>query len=518
MRIQQNGQSNILLDNIESIEAITPVIYRRRERLLDEELDDGKDIITSKTTMESQTATAIATAMTTTTTIETAKEATEVVTIPQEAIAAIEKIQLKDNIQEEKEKETTNPPAATAAVVVVAATKLLEHTMNRNMEDDNAIVVSGNEKTDNSLEIKMEAHKPSNPINYDNTSKLSGTQSSSISENIDFQETVILRRQQLSRVAEWVQNNTHQMEIEQQQQQQNLNTLNHCDASVTEPHTAFSTFDQLDSVSVEKLSMDSGYKTTPQLQPITNSSQDETIKTSDDSLSPKSDLNNQSPLNFPETANSPKQHEYSTPQTYYRRTSRSGLPVAYTAAQDNQDNSSQCSQILPEQPTCDILNYKYYPNDSDKSRAIKAELHTTTQHVDIAQMEYNVKQFLLKQNEWSMRSTRPTTQVLNSNYNYNNNNNSNNINNNTRQTSIRHIKLFSSSTAGIGPGKGERVRTTLNQHNSNTPMASNHNNNTLNNSHCTTVHTTTGTTATCTNATTATTTNGSMPQRTETNL
>ncbi|TMW52777.1 hypothetical protein DOY81_002111, partial [Sarcophaga bullata] len=506
MRIQQNGQSNILLDNIESIEAITPVIYRRRERLLDEELDDGKDIITSKTTMESQVATATTA---TTTTIETAKEATEVVTIAQEAIAAKEEIQPKDNKQEEKEKEMANPPAA---AVVVAVTKILDHTMNTNVENDDAIVVNGNEKTDNLLEIKMEAHKPSNTINYDNTSKLSGTQSSSISENIDFQETVILRRQQLSRVAEWVQNNTHQMEIEQQQQQQQQ--LNHCDASVTEHHTAFSTFDQLDSVSVEKLSMDSGYKTTPQLQPITNSSQDETIKTSDDSLSPKSDLNNQSPLSFPENANSPKQHDYSTPQTYYRRTSRSGLPVAYTAAQDNQDNSSQCSQILPEQPTCDILNYKYYPNDSDKSRAIKAELHTTTQHVDIAQMEYNVKQFLLKQNEWSMRSTRPTMHVLNSNYN-NNNNNNNSHSNNSRQTSIRHIKLFSSSTAGIGPGKGERVRTTLNQHNSNTPMASNHNS-TLNNGHCTSV-TTTVTTATCTNATT-TTTNGSVPQRTETNL
>lgn len=48
MRIQQNGQSNVLLDNIESIEAVTPIVYTRRERFLDEELDDTKDIITSK--------------------------------------------------------------------------------------------------------------------------------------------------------------------------------------------------------------------------------------------------------------------------------------------------------------------------------------------------------------------------------------------------------------------------------------------------------------------------------------
>lgn len=476
------------------------MIYRRRERLLDEELDDGKDIITSRTTMDSQMAT---------TTIEAAKEAIEVVSLAQEDLVAKEDTQPEYQKQDEKENDSADPPtvivaASASAAVEAEAGKILGSTMNRKAEVDDTIVVNGNEKTDNLLEIKLEAHKRSNPNNYDNTSKLSGTQSSSISENIDLQETVILRRQQLSRVAEWVQNNTHQMEIEQQQQQQqqHLNTLNHhCDASaITEHHNAFSTFDQLDSVSVEKLSTDSGYKTTPQLQPVTNSSQDETIKTSDDSLSPKSDLNNQSPLSFPEQTNSPKQHDYSTPQTYYRRTSRSGLPVAYTAAQDNQDTSSQCSQILPEQPTCDILNYKYYPNDSDKTRAIKAELHTTTQNVDIAQMEYNVKQFLLKQNEWSMRSTRPTTQAS--------------INNNSRQTSIRHIKLFSSSTAGIGPGKGERVRTTLNQHNNMptlaTTTASKHNNNCGIGCHSTTV-----TAAPCT---TTTATNGSMPQRTETNL
>ncbi|KAI8120276.1 Tight junction-associated protein 1 [Lucilia cuprina] len=518
MRIQQNGQSNILLDNIESIEAITPVIYRRRERLLDEELDDNKDIITSKTTRESQQPA-----------IETAKEATETETAGMEELKATD---APEAIKEEPQTECLNVLA----------------TVNPNEE---TILVCGDEKTDNLLEIKMEAVKPSiqttTTTNYDNTSKMSGTQSSSISENIDFQETVILRRQQLSRVAEWVQNNTQQMEMEQQQQeqqQQHLNSLNHCDSSVTDHQSSFSTLDQLDSVSVEKLSMDSGYKTTPQLQPITNSSQDETIKTSDDSLSPKSDLNNQSPLNFPPNSNSninsPKQEQtdntqiFSTAQTYYRRTSRSGLPVAYTAtaaaaaaSQDAQDSSSQCSQIIPEQPTCDILNYKYYPNDSDKTRAIKAELHTTTQSVDIAQMEYNVKQFLLKQNEWSMRSTTRTQPITN---------NQQTGASNSRHSSIRHIKLFtSSSTAGLGPGKGERVRTTISQHN-NTTVPSNITNTTAAASSVSTtalgictkfndlkVSSTTSSNNSCLNnnhtiTTTTTNANGSMPQRTETNL
>ncbi|XP_065362204.1 uncharacterized protein DDB_G0288805 isoform X2 [Calliphora vicina] len=503
MRIQQNGQSNILLDNIESIEALTPVIYRRRERLLDEELEDGKDIITSKSTRETQA------------TIETAKEAIE--TEP-----ASDDLKPMDAATIKEENETD------CAIVIADS------------NPNETILVCGDEKTDSLLEIKMEAVvKPclqtTTATYYDNTSKMSGTQSSSISETIDFQETVILRRQQLSRVAEWVQNNTQQMEMEQQQQQQHLSTLNHCDSSGTDHQSSFSTLDQLDSVSVEKLSMDSGYKTTPQLQPITNSSQDETIKTSDDSLSPKSDLNNQSPLNFPQNpsnTDSPQQEQtdstqiYNTPQTYYRRTSRSGLPVAYTAALDAQDSSSQCSQIIPEQPTCDILNYKYYPNDSDKTRAIKAELHTTTQNVDIAQMEYNVKQFLLKQNEWSMRSTRSQNPITNSNQMTT----ASAVPTN-RHTSIRHIKLFSSSTAGIGPGKGERVRTTINQQIASTvpsnitnlaaiasttdglgnctkfndlkvSSAASNNNSSLNNNH----------------TITTTTSHGSMPQRTETNL
>ncbi|KAH8379307.1 hypothetical protein KR009_004134, partial [Drosophila setifemur] len=357
MRIQQNGQSNILLDNLESIETYTPVIYKRRERLLDEELNDGKDIITSK---ESNAAAAV---------------------------------------------EAWQGSAAPHENVVLQP--VLEPQVEASQEGDKA-------------EIKPADTVATNPVT--NSPKHSAN-SSSISDVIDYQESVLLRRQQLSRVAEWVQHNTQQ--LEQRNLQQPATTSD--STSGTERQSSYSTLDRMDSISIEKLSMDSGYKTTP--QQLTNGYPE---KSTEDSLSPKTDITSNS---LPENSAGvePKKAEMCT--TYYRRTTRSGLPVAYTTTTtaagagaaaaapaaaaaaggsgetlrtptgESVSSGSDFPLISPEQPTCDILNYKYYPNDTDKTRSVQAELHTTIQNVDIAQMEYNVKQFLLKQNEWSMNGS-----------------------------------------------------------------------------------------------------------------
>ncbi|XP_017071257.1 ras guanine nucleotide exchange factor B isoform X2 [Drosophila eugracilis] len=333
MRIQQNGQSNILLDNLESIETYTPVIYKRREKLLDEELNDGKDIITSK---ESNAQSAVEAWQGPAAPHENV--ALQPVLEPQVEIPEVEQAEIKPGVS------TTNPGVNSP-----------KHSAN----------------------------------------------SSSISDAIDYQESVLLRRQQLSRVAEWVQHNTQQLEQRSLQQAPPTSDSN----SGTERQSSYSTLDRMDSISIEKLSMDSGYKTTP--QQLTNGYPE---KSTEDSLSPKTDItSNSMPENPSGSAVPPKKMEMCT--TYYRRTTRSGLPVAYTTISGGQDDSSPPGEstssgsealICPEQPTCDILNYKYYPNDTDKTRSVQAELHTTTQNVDIAQMEYNVKQFLLKQNEWSM--------------------------------------------------------------------------------------------------------------------
>ncbi|KPU78307.1 uncharacterized protein Dana_GF24213, isoform F [Drosophila ananassae] len=359
MRIQQNGQSNILLDNLESVETYTPVIYKRRERLLDEELNDGKDIITSK---ESNAAATV--------------EAWQGPAAPHENVAL--------------------QPVLEPQVEAQQQLQLQQQQQQQQQQQHQDVEAE-----------KPTAGDPPASTNPGVNSPKHSANSSSISDVIDYQESVLLRRQQLSRVAEWVQHNTQQLEQRNLQQPPAPSDSN----SGTERQSSYSTLDRMDSISIEKLSMDSGYKTTP--QQLTNGYPE---KSTEDSLSPKTDITSNSlpenPAGLVASAPiaEPKKTELCT--TYYRRTTRSGLPVAYTtvaatpseipAGGESSMSSGSEPLILPEQPTCDILNYKYYPNDTDKTRSVQAELHTTTQNVDIAQMEYNVKQFLLKQNEWSM--------------------------------------------------------------------------------------------------------------------
>ncbi|XP_023173981.2 uncharacterized protein LOC111601566 isoform X2 [Drosophila hydei] len=402
MRIQQNGQSNILLDNLESIETHVPVIYKRRERLLDEELNDGKDIITSK---ESNAAAAV--------------DAWQASAMPHENVALQPVLEPQVELKETEKGSQLEGQPLPAAVGSGAAGDAANQTVTAAAAAAAAAGASA-----------AAAGSPKHSAN-----------SSSLSDAIDYQESVLLRRQQLNRVAEWVQHNTQQLEQRALQQP----TLPSDSNSGTERQSSYSTLDRMDSISIEKLSVDSGYKTTP--QQLTNGYAD-AGKSTEDSLSPKTDITSNS-LPEPTTTSQAavaaatvvtKKAELCT--TYYRRTTRSGLPVAYTTTMmtaatpvDSQGCSSSGSPALqcPEQPTCDILNYKYYPNDTDKTRSVQAELHTTTQHVDIAQMEYNVKQFLLKQNEWSMRAEGAAAAGA------------------SGARLLRHTRV-------MGPGVGERVR------------------------------------------------------------
>ncbi|XP_037932137.1 uncharacterized protein DDB_G0288805-like [Teleopsis dalmanni] len=516
MRIQQNGQSNILLDNIESMEAVTPIIYRRRERLLDEELDDTKDIITSNSTRclpnvdkldliesvekcsNSGTGEILdpICALSVTNDLSTS-ECKAIMCNNNEVIhvagcngetkggGLLDEINspslIVTNVDSQIEQKTGKTDIEMykdikSNLSTDKCAELKQEIGLANLVDLTSELQQQLDKTSSSFEILQNEPSSKNSLN-----SKSCTQSSSVSDVIDFQESVILRRQQLSRVAEWVQNNTQQLE----QQQQVINAMNHCDSSGTDRQSSFSTIDQLDSVSMEKLSMDSGYKTTPQPQTngYSDNQQDETNKSTEDSLSPKTEpVNNHTninnninkmqqtpPLQYQQQQQQQQQPLINTAHTFYRRTTRSGLPVAYTTSDLITHNGSTCNSntpTLPEQPTCDILNYKYYPSETDKTRAIKAELHTTTQNVDIAQMEYNVKQFLLKQNEWSMHCSRTnnsnsTGTIVSTGSQLHSNGNIGLATTQKLQTTgknLRHMKLFSG--AGIGPGVGERVRVT----------------------------------------------------------
>ncbi|XP_067643539.1 serine-rich adhesin for platelets [Eurosta solidaginis] len=623
MRIQQNGQSNILLDNIESMEAVTPIIYKRRERLLDEELDDTKDIITSPASNSGNAAHIAAVGIAERSHLGGEEKLIDgLISIQMDSVennAGLEEERIEneqnyermDNVvlkncvdnngtreadslngcvggevSKENENSTVNlVPTEQAAELIDlletnntaaesrngdmhlasdSATIGMENNFDRQTVSNQKMsvkqqtstpdlaltqtgtttaVATTNSTTSNKMRSETRENvapsmqhtqkmklATSNHNQYalqiesdSKTSHNSKSYTSSISDAIDFQESIILRRQQLNRVAEWVQNNTQQLEqqqaqqaqrVQQQQQQEAHNSsTNQCDSTGgTDQQSTFSTLDQLDSVSIEKLSMDSGYKTTP--QPHTNGYHQPTLhdanKSTEDSLSPKTDTS--SSLNNNTNANNNNSNSYKnstaydqyeqqcitktnvmqvcpTNTTYFRRTTRSGLPVAYTTPDPNNTNTcnaelsalannynnsnintSTCSSTtptLPEPPTCDILNYKYYPSETDKTHAISAELHTTTQHVDIAQMEYNVKQFLLKQNEWSMRASAASSCRGRSGFRATASSNLSSANSQMTVSSqrarlgtaktLRHLKLFSG--VGVGPGLGARVQT-----------------------------------------------------------
>uniref|UniRef100_A0A1B0CK95 Uncharacterized protein n=1 Tax=Lutzomyia longipalpis TaxID=7200 RepID=A0A1B0CK95_LUTLO len=117
----QNGSTNILLDGAEA--SVVPVVYTRRSRFLDEELDDTKEVITT-----------------------------------QEGTCDTAKISM--------------------------------------------VMANGN-KTDS--EKCLEVAQGEDGKDIKKSMKSTGTQSSSVSSDTEMQETVLLRRQQLTRVAEWVQ-------------------------------------------------------------------------------------------------------------------------------------------------------------------------------------------------------------------------------------------------------------------------------------------------------------------------
>ncbi|XP_035910680.1 uncharacterized protein LOC118511557 isoform X2 [Anopheles stephensi] len=239
----QNGSSNILLDNLvdDSLEGLdskppTPVMYTRRAKFLDEELllDDDPSIGLNGAIK--------------TTNLPTATSSCD--SIPP---AGFNKAMVSPNKSSLTGGGAAGPGGAGGAgpgVTGDAGTdghgNLISGTINRvdegggggateegadpggskqvcNMStttsphSSDRLCTIGEEVSNLLINTKLSATglaKPRLDINVnklegiDVTSKKSCTQSSSISSEIDIQESAILRRQQLSRVAEWVQNNS----------------------------------------------------------------------------------------------------------------------------------------------------------------------------------------------------------------------------------------------------------------------------------------------------------------------
>lgn len=422
------------MDNIDCLETTKPIVYKRRSKLLDEELDDTKDIITSESSTpfklpellqghNAQTSNTETVSISKNSTEETESERKE---LPKPDIC----VNLFDN------KEINSTVENIGQNTINLQNDMLLVDVTEKQQEQKQSVANKEELTDIKTDL-IEIEK-SKEVIYATVNKCPKNISESLSivaarsEVIELHDDAILRRQQLNRVAEWVQNNTQQ--LEKQPKVINNSCSSHTPDALTiidNNSASYCLLDNMDAVSIEKLSLDSGYKTTPQ------ATIDATNKSTEDSLSPKTDtasLNNNIECNQ-------RQFENSSVLTSYRRTTRSGLPVAVVDAEPNQNS---------EQPSCDILNYKYYPSENDKTHAVHAELHTTTQNVDIAQMEYNVKQFLLKQNEWSIHCNN--NKLSSATTAHKSFTTSNQL---KQQNANKPLKLFTSLS---GPGMGERIR------------------------------------------------------------
>lgn len=300
----QNGSNNILLDNIES--TTSPIIYTRRSRFLDDELDETKDVITSNCD------------------IPTATSISMVMPLGQ-SVSLIDQSIKGSNIDPDHTVASANIPKKTDLFI-------------SNAKDSNPVDHIGT--------VRHHQHQQQQPnhrldkieseiILSKNVNKISAQ-----STELDMQESAFLRRQQLTRVAEWVQNN----------QLENI-----------EPISSQS--------SMDAASIDSGYKTK-----VNNN------------------LIDTPPIIALDDGNC--QH----------MTNNGNI-----ASDDVQQMESNFAQL-----NNNLINLNDNNNGLD-SRSSSSNVNVTANiqsnggcvhnnqnaQLDLAQMEYNVKQFLLKQNEWS---------------------------------------------------------------------------------------------------------------------
>uniref|UniRef100_T1GPG3 Uncharacterized protein n=1 Tax=Megaselia scalaris TaxID=36166 RepID=T1GPG3_MEGSC len=305
--------------------APTPIIYKRRERFLDEELDDTKDVITSSSTTP--------------------------FTPTSQSCNILDSISVKDedtncikNIDENMSKTDSEKLREIAAADKQQQQQQNQQPQLQSIESDRKLTNSFLEQQYKNF-VTSEQHQQllKASFNYDilnfnesicknSVNSKSCTQSSSTSEAIDFEETALLRRQQLNRVAEWVENNS---KIEEQEQNLKNLTLGLQDVNAN-PQT---------------------------LNGIISGHIKQTLPNGVRLLT----------SNFKRTP----YHHSKQPQ--------------------------QLQPKLSDEP--DIAQTNVILNCKEEDLSSSETQHQEKPDIDLAQMEYNVKQFLLKQNEWSIRSS-----------------------------------------------------------------------------------------------------------------
>lgn len=375
------------MDNIES--ELSPVIYTRRSRFLDEELDETKDIITStgghcidsigiippksspslygdnKTDYEKYREVNLT---------EQIGGGGGSVILPLSAVAAASAAsdKRKDLLSGSSMSISTTNNDHNSPAIILDAT------------GNTSSILLGAGGGGGKLQLnRLDKLESETTISSRNANK-SCTQSSSISSEPDIQESALLRRQQLTRVAEWVQNN-------------------HLDNIIGGPISSQSASSSMDAGSI-----DSGYKTKVNnnncsndlmllVTPQTHQQNDIIVANYDNATT----LSNKHQVIISSLSDDNKLVGNSVV----------GDGVTFEGGNNfaqNINNNNFIQAVVDKRFVDTISNgnniYNEGQNENFGSSGVAVGGGSEAQ-IDFAQMEYNVKQFLLKQNEWSINSS-----------------------------------------------------------------------------------------------------------------
>lgn len=320
----QNGSNNILLDNAQG--EVRPVIYTRRTRLLDEELDDEKDITTGNIPINSASS---------------------------QLSILMSSNSNQSNVGGDAPPMSLNKTDSEKFSEIKDSIILNNNNNNNLINTDNKLII--NKRYDNVLPSGVggiNVGSGGGGIGVGDLSKNSGTQSSSISSEIDHAESVMLRRQQLTRVAEWVQNSSKLVTTTDIVKPNETNIL---DSSCLIGNTKVN-----DSI---------------------NNNKNNNINQLDSNAINAQLITNQGCASM----------MYKQNMINNGSNNNNNTLISQDFAQVNNLVDIGDDEMVPLH---DILNNNQQGMNGEK--------------LDLAQMEYNVKQFLLKQNEWSINK-QPNT-------------------------------------------------------------------------------------------------------------
>lgn len=415
----QNGSSNILLDNlqddvieecVDSKQSAAPVIYTRRAKFLDEELllDDDPSIGLNGAIKTTSLPTAISSINDSS---SGSKQVPVIASVPNGVI--------------------TSAPVGTVGNNATEGINNDGHmSTTTSLNSSDRLCTIGEEINNLLLNTKIVTsvvpNKPRPDINVnklegiDMNSKKSCTQSSSISSEIDIQETAMLRRQQLSRVAEWVQNNSKIANPENLSNTESDNE-NLTLASATSLTLADSINNNNNNAQGVATAVDSKDSFTHETKLVASDMKISHSNSSNGMAQPPRSDNIHSNSNSYKNNHiivSSSNNIFAQPCSKATIRGHTSLKAAIASNVSQLDYNSNSysnyntkmvgSRAIHADSKLSLLECSRQQSDDSSTAVAESQLRQhmggdqdDSHSVDLAQMEYNVKQFLLKQNEWS---------------------------------------------------------------------------------------------------------------------